>query len=179
MKPRLPSWTLTPALILLAFGAILIIGKSAMVAQNPPPPVGDSTRFPDFSGETADGGTFHLADQKGKVVLVNFWATWCGPCQMEIPDLIALQKKYGPRGFVVVGLSEDSDLKTAAAFVKQTGITYPILKTPDVVHQAVPVSGLPTSFLLDRQGAVVKTVDGIYPNIRPQDMWAPEIEKVL
>ena len=203
MSNRIPPWVITPSLILLSLGSIWVVGRTQMgsgagqpkisVAPDEPPAPGDDgaspantlppptpdTVFPDFSGTTTDGRTFRLSDTKGKVVLVNYWATWCGPCRMEIPDLIALQKKYGPRGFVVVGLSEDDKLSQAAVFVGQNGITYPVLQTPENPHQSVEVQGLPTSFLLNRQGMIVKSISGVSGQITPTAMWSPEIEKLL
>ena len=145
-------------------------------------------KVPAIEGETADGKTFNLADYKGKVILVNFWATWCGPCRMEIPDLIALQEKYGPRGFVVVGLADERDKETnpsmslaaVARFAADAKMNYPLLLQPEGIRNDFGgVSGLPTSFLIDRNGKVVYAMEGIPADKAPRDIWIPEIEKVL
>lgn len=204
MSKTLPPWIVPPVALLLSLGAIWGLGKVQMsgaisdhsaavpLVESPtsdgdsdasgqptPVPTPPNLAFPDFSGATADGHTFHLSDQKGKVVLVNYWATWCGPCKYEIPDLIALQKKYGARGFVVVGLSEDNTFAPAVAYAKASGINYTVLKTPDSLHQQIQVEGLPTSYLLNRDGKVVKAISGVNPQISPAQMWASEIEKLL
>ncbi|MES2465065.1 MAG: redoxin domain-containing protein [Armatimonadota bacterium] len=143
-------------------------------------------KVPAIEGQTADGTPFRLSDHKGKVVLLNFWATWCGPCRMEIPDLIALQEKYGPRGFVVVGLADekDPDPTSALALIKKFAtdqkLNYPVLLLPDGVRNEFGgVAGLPTSFLIDRNGKVVYGMEGIPSDRAPKDVWIPEIEKVL
>lgn len=134
---------------------------------------------PLFKGETIDGKTFDLADYKGKVVLINFWATWCGPCRMEIPDLIRLQEKYGPKGFTVVGLSEDDSAEPVKPFVKDNKINYPVLVSPPGLGQEYAVTGLPTSFLVDKNGKVVWAMSGVSPNQSTESIIAPEIEKAL
>jgi thiol-disulfide isomerase/thioredoxin len=141
---------------------------------------------PAIEGMTADGQQFRLSDHKGKVVLLNFWATWCGPCRMEIPDLIALQEKYGPKGFVVVGLADekDPDPESALALVQQFSnkfkLNYPVLLLPEGIRNNFGgVAGLPTSFLIDRNGKVVYGMEGIPANGATKEVWIPEIEKVL
>lgn len=142
--------------------------------------------FPDFEGTTTDGSTFRLSEHKGKVILVNFWGTWCGPCRMEIPDLISLQKKYGPRGFVIVGLASERDPDPEAAldgvrsFAKEFGINYPLLLVPEGTPDKFGgVDSFPTTFLIDRSGKVVRKIAGISPEIKPEEMWEKEIKKVL
>ncbi len=135
--------------------------------------------FPDFSGTTSTGGKLSLGDMKGKVVLINFWATWCGPCKMEIPDLIELQKKYGARGFTVVGFSEDEEFSRAAAFAKAAGMNYPVLKTPDGLASSLGITGLPTSILVGKDGKIVTAMSGVDPGTSMAGLWSPQIEKVL
>ncbi|MBC8104729.1 MAG: TlpA family protein disulfide reductase [Cytophagales bacterium] len=141
---------------------------------------------PPIEGEAADGSTFRLSDHKGKVVLLNFWATWCGPCILEIPDLIALQNQYGPQGFVVVGLAAEQDpdpksaLETIRTFAAQKKLNYPVLVLPEGVRGPFGgVAALPTSFLINREGKVVYAAEGVDPAKSPRDVWAPEIEKAL
>lgn len=106
-------------------------------------------------------GTWHLADERGKVVLVNFWATWCPPCRMETPDLVTLHKDYAPRGLVMVGVSMDDDpAAVVPAFVRKYGVSYPILlPAGDLGGQ--DVSGLPTTLLIDRHGRVARRYLGM------------------
>jgi len=134
---------------------------------------------PDIQGTTIDGKPFRLADYKGKPVLLNFWATWCGPCQLEIPDLIKLQQEFGPQGLTVVGLSEDTDVAPVTRFVQQRKINYPVLITPESVAKALQVQGLPTSYLIGRDGKIAYMTPGVFEGQSMRDVWAPEIQKVL
>lgn len=100
----------------------------------------------------------------GKVVLVNFWATWCPPCREEIPELLELKKEYKDR-LEIVGISEDDDPPASVLkFARQKGMTYPIvMATPELVDAYGGVPALPTSFLIDTQGRVVQKHSGLYP----------------
>ncbi len=103
-----------------------------------------------------DGKTVGAEQLKGKVVVVDFWATWCGPCVHEIPGYIALQKKYGDRGLVIVGLSVDQNGKTVVSkFISDRGINYTIaLATEEVIAAFGGVEAIPTTFLIDREGYI-------------------------
>lgn len=109
-----------------------------------------------------EGRQFRLTDLRGKVVLVNFWATWCPPCRQEIPDLIALQEKYRDR-LQVIGISEDeSSPQLVKAYATANGINYPIVMETGEIRRAFPaVHALPTTFLLDREGRLVKKQVGL------------------
>jgi cytochrome c biogenesis protein CcmG/thiol:disulfide interchange protein DsbE len=113
-----------------------------------------------------------LADYKGKVVLVNFWATWCEPCQIEIPWMMEFQKKYGQRGFTILGVSMDEDGKKAVApFLEKSrfdldgqkqAMNYPILLGNDAIAGKFGgILGLPTSMLFSRDGRKTKTITGL------------------
>ncbi|MBX7084304.1 MAG: TlpA family protein disulfide reductase [Nannocystaceae bacterium] len=124
---------------------------------------------PALVGKTLDGASFNLAEHRGEVVLVNVWATWCAPCREELPELRALHERLGPRGFTVVGVSEDR--RAAVASVRQMAadfrLPYPIVFDPEGdAIEGWKVHGYPTSFLVDRGGAVTWRRDGI---VRPQD----------
>ena len=105
-----------------------------------------------------DGKTVSLADFKGKVVILDFWATWCSPCRDEIPGFVELQKKFGDRGLVVIGVSLDEEgTAFVQKFVKQHGISYPVvLGNKEVAAAYDGIDALPTTFIIDRQGKVVK-----------------------
>ena len=109
-----------------------------------------------------DGRSISSADLRGKVVIVNFWATWCPPCRAEIPDLIALQNKYGDR-LQVIGISQDEGpVDGVKRFVAAQRMNYPVVMTTPEVEKAFPgVSALPTSFILDREGRVVQRHVGL------------------
>ena len=118
--------------------------------------VKDPKPVPAFSVTAFDGRTLTAAALRGKVVVLNFWATWCGPCRAEIPDLIALQKKYGDQ-VVVVGLSEDETGEAGVRkFVGEHQMTYPVGMASAAIDKMFGgISSLPTTFMIDRDGLVV------------------------
>jgi peroxiredoxin len=109
----------------------------------------------DFTLSDLQGNSWHLRDLKGKVVLVNFWATWCPPCRKEMPDLQALYDKYEDQGFVVVSISDEKAAKVQL-FISERKITYPVLLDPGrKVNDLFQVEGIPKSFVYDREGKLV------------------------
>ena len=124
---------------------------------------GVGTVAPDFTLATVDGKRVKLSDYRGKAVLLNFWATWCGPCKIEIPWFLNLEKQYGPQGLVVLGVAMDDDGKNSVEkFAKEMKIDYTVvLGNDDVADQYGGVAGLPTTFYLDRNGKVVKKIEGL------------------
>ncbi|MHB8635437.1 MAG: TlpA disulfide reductase family protein [Fimbriimonadaceae bacterium] len=109
----------------------------------------------DFTLQDITGKTWTRSALKGKVVLVNFWATWCPPCRKEMPDLERLYKEFGDRGFVVLAISDEVST-TVAPFIAKQGYTFPILLDPGrKVNTAYHVQGIPNSFLYNRQGKLV------------------------
>ncbi len=127
---------------------------------------------PDLKLKDIDGKDVALADLKGKVVFVNFWATWCDPCRIEIPWLIAMQTKYGPKGFTVVGVAMDDEGKSVVApFVakerfdvngQQLPMNYPILLgTDEAADKFGGLLGYPSSFLISRDGKIVSKFQGL------------------
>ncbi len=117
---------------------------------------------PDFKVDDLDGKPLSLSGSRGKVILLNFWATWCGPCRAEIPDLIELQKKYGDH-LQIIGLDvDDDDAAEVKKFVEKNGINYPVgMATNEIRIQYGGVAALPTSFVLDDQGRVVQKHEGL------------------
>lgn len=108
-----------------------------------------------------DGQAMSPADWKGKVVLVNFWATWCTPCLAEIPDLIRLQHQYRDQ-LLIVGVSEDNDDVDLQAFVDEHGLNYPVVRSTPEIQEAFPgVIALPTTFVLDQNGLMTKKQVGL------------------
>ena len=110
-----------------------------------------------FTLKDMNGARVHLADFKGRVILLNYWATWCGPCKVEIPDLVALQEQYKDKGFVVLGVSQDDDPETLRSFAGTFKMNYPILvgrDLPEVLDAQGPLWGLPTSYLIGRDGTI-------------------------
>jgi thiol-disulfide isomerase/thioredoxin len=110
-----------------------------------------------------DGKTVPLASFQGKAVLLNFWATWCGPCKIEMPWLVDLQKKYGPQGLQIVGVAmDDTDNKEIADFTQKMGVNYVVLKGTEKVGDLYGgVSGLPLTYYIDRSGKIVDQTVGL------------------
>jgi thiol-disulfide isomerase/thioredoxin len=131
---------------------------------------------PAFQIAGLDGKLVSPADFAGKVVLLNFWATWCGPCRAEIPDLVELQTKYKDRLQVIGLVVDDDDLDAIHDFVKEFRINYPVaVASDDVRIQYGGIAALPTSFLLDAQGRVVQKHVGL----RDPSLYETEIRALL
>ena len=120
---------------------------------------------PDFSVPGLDSDTLHFVDFKGKTTLINFWATWCGPCIAEIPDLIALQEELGHESFAVIGLSMDlTGVEDVQKFVESMNINYPIGMDEGRVAEAFGgVYSLPTTYVIDKNGIIRQRTIGIFP----------------
>jgi peroxiredoxin len=118
---------------------------------------------PDFELASLDGRKVKLSDYRGKAVLLNFWATWCSPCKVEMPWFVDLQKKYGNDGLVVLGVAmDDSDNSKIAQFASEMGVNYPVLLGTDKVsEQYGNVQFLPTTFYIDREGRIIGKGTGL------------------
>ena len=112
---------------------------------------------PDFELTALDGRNLRLSSLRGKAVLLNFWATYCGPCKIEMPWFVELQKEYGPQGFQIIGVAmDDASTDDIAKFAKDMGVNYPILIGKESVGLNYGgVNVLPTTFFLDRTGKIV------------------------
>jgi peroxiredoxin len=132
-------------------------GASMMKSEN------ERKTAPEFALKDADGKTVRLSDYKGKVVLLDFWATWCGPCKIEIPWFIDFERKYKDKGFAVIGVSMDEEGWTAVKpFVSELAINYRVLQGNDSIAQLYGgVDALPTTFLIDRDGKIAATHAGL------------------
>lgn len=118
---------------------------------------------PDFSLASLDGKTLKLSDYRGKAVLLNFWATWCEPCKVEMPWFVDLQKKYGPQGLQVLGVAmDDAPVKDIADFAQTMNVNYPIvIGKEDVGAQYGGVQYLPSTFYISRDGKIIDRVFGL------------------
>jgi peroxiredoxin len=131
-------------------------GKHARLEEN-------GNAASDFTLTDARGATAKLSDYKGRVVLLNFWATWCGPCKIEIPWFIEFEKIYKDRGFAVLGISMDDDgWKAVKPFIEQKAVNYRVMVGDDNVARLYGgVESLPSTFLIDREGKVASTHVGL------------------
>lgn len=111
-------------------------------------------KAPDFAMNTLRGQRVTLAEQKGKVVLLDFWATWCPPCQASIPHLNALSEKYKDKGLVVIGASFDKDAVDLDAFVRKNKMGYIVAQANEEASKAYNVSSIPRIFVIDREGNI-------------------------
>jgi len=148
----LATYLLGPVVLHMAAQAIL--ASKAITA---------SRAAPDFTLNDAKGGRLRLADYKGKVVLLNFWATWCGPCKVEIPWFIEFQKTYRAQGFTVLGISMDEDgWKVINPYVAAEQINYPIVLGNEKVNVAYGgIEALPTTFVIGKDGNVAYLHQGL------------------
>ena len=144
----------TVTTILLLTISILIIGTAPSFAVE---------KAPNFSLKDINGKTVKLSDYKGKVVLLNFWATWCGPCKREIPDLVTLHNTYKKKGAVVLSIALDQQgTSIVKPFVEKNKITYPVLiGDTDVVQAYGNFTGIPTTVVIDKKGFVQNTLTGM------------------
>ncbi len=134
---------------------------------------------PDFSLRDMNGNPVRLSSFRGKGVVLNFWATWCAPCRREIPWFIQMQKKYGPRGLQVIGVSmDDGGNKAVEQFVDKTGMDYPVLFDDghaSSVYGATEI--LPTTYYISRNGKVVAFVKGVISKDKVEDNVKEMLEK--
>lgn len=120
---------------------------------------------PDFALEDLNGDIVRLSDYRGKVVFINFWATWCPPCRVEIPYFIEMIDEYGDDGFEILGIDLDPrDFAKVPAFVEQEGINYPVMyDTKGVSNLYGGIQSIPTTFVVNRNGKVVERIVGSRP----------------
>lgn len=135
---------------------------------------------PDFKWTDADGTVRSFSEvTKGKAVLVNFWATWCGPCVKEVPDLVALNEEYTAKGALIIGISADRDddaLTLVSTFAKEKNMKYPvIIDNGDLEEAFGGLRGYPTTFYVDKNGKIVKKLIGL----QSKEKFAEEFNAVL
>lgn len=152
--------------------------QTAMIGNSEPLQPNDAKgkMAPDFSLQDLEGKPVKLSDLRGKAVLLNFWATFCGPCKVEMPWLIELQNKYGPQGLQIVGVAlDDSGKDTIEKFAKTMGVNYMILQGQDSVGDAYGAVGLPATYFIDRNGKIIDSALGLVSRSEIED----DIKKAL
>lgn len=132
---------------------------------------------PDFSLKDADGRTVKLSDYRGKVVLLNFWATWCGPCRIEIPWFTDFESTYKDRGFAVIGVSMDEEgWEVVKPYVQRTKLNYRVvIGNDEIATNYGGVDSLPTSFVIDQAGKIASVHIGLVS----KDDYASDIDALL
>jgi peroxiredoxin len=145
--PRTPSFLQRAA---FAAACVVLALSSAQAAA--PALAGPA---PDFTLRAMDGTNVRLQEQRGRVVLINFWATWCGPCRQEMPLLNKLYEKYRSSGFVLLGVNVDDDPRNAEALAAKLGVTFPVLlDSAKAVSKSYDLKSMPSTVLIDRDGQV-------------------------
>lgn len=133
----------------LAAAALFTAAGTAAAALTP------SAGAPDFTLPSLDGPNLRLKEQRGQVVMINFWATWCGPCRVEMPHLAKLYEKYRASGFTLLAVNIDEDPRKAASLAKQLGMRFPVLLDTDKkVSRLYDLATMPSTVLVDRDGRV-------------------------
>jgi peroxiredoxin len=118
---------------------------------------------PDFKLNDTEGNEHNLSDYRGKVVIVDFWATWCPPCVVEIPHFVKFHNKYNEKGLVILGLSLDTDNRRLKDFMEENNMEYPVLVKVGKVSVKYAVKGIPTAYLIDKEGKIAEKFVGYAP----------------
>lgn len=151
------------ALVIVAVVVAGMLYLGLHMAARPRLHLTQATLAPDFTLESLDGKTMRLSDLRGKAVLLNFWATWCVPCKIEMPWFVELQNQYGAQGLQIVGVAmDDASKEDIAKFAKDMGVNYPILIGKEAVgDQYGGVPALPETFFIGRDGKIVDKILGL------------------
>jgi len=151
MRRSFSGWSL---LLSLYLGWVLVLSGCTGEKK-------ESSLAPDFTLKTLQGQEIVLSKLKGKVVLLDFWATWCGPCKESIPHLVQLYKANEQKGLEVIGMNVDrGDENAVRRFVQSMDIPYPVVLTPEQVARDYGAVGLPTTILVDKQGSIRAKIPG-------------------
>ena len=133
---------------------------------------------PEWQLNDVDGKPVKLSDFKGKVVILDFWATWCPPCRAEIPGFVAIQKKYADKGLSVIGVSLDQQGPSVVKpFMRELGMNYPVVMgNPKIVGDYGGITEIPTTFVIDRRGNVVTAYEGVTDQATFESVIGPLLE---
>lgn len=172
IDPRYKNLVYTIITIVVIAVFFVINNSQSEPEQGPYPPehnesseaANQQITAPEFVLTSTDGKQVKLSDFKGKVVLLDFWATWCGPCRMAIPDLVALKNEYKSKGVEIIGISLDQEQtkEDVVPFIKQYKINYPVVYgTMQTAMDYGNISSIPTSFIIDKEGKVAASYLGV------------------
>ncbi|MDP8214240.1 MAG: TlpA disulfide reductase family protein [Candidatus Euphemobacter frigidus] len=168
---------LATIIILSLFAAIWLNGCETKEKAVTKKKVAGLQAAPDFDLQKFGGGRVRLSDYRGKVIILDFWATRCPPCLVEIPDFVDLYRKYSGRGLMILGLSLDRNPgQVLRPFVKKYNINYPILLFDGRVDRTYGgIFGIPTTFIIDRKGNIYRK----YIGYRPKNIFEADIKALL
>jgi peroxiredoxin len=140
-----------------------IIFATAVIAFSPASALGQKDKAPQLELKDINGRLVRLSDYRGKVVLINFWATWCPPCRAEMPDLVRYQREYRKKGLQIIGITYPPERKDQVRrFARKLKVNYPIiLGTVQIKAQFGPDVALPVTVVIDRDGKVIEIISGI------------------
>jgi len=151
---------------------------AALAASASVPAVAPTSSAPDFTLHSMGGPNLRLQEQRGRVVMINFWATWCGPCRQEMPHLNRLYDKYKASGFVLLGVNVDDDAGNAQVVATKLGVKFPVLLDSDkLVSKLYDLSTMPSTVLIDRDGKVRFVHRGYLSGY--EDVYEKQIRELL
>jgi cytochrome c biogenesis protein CcmG/thiol:disulfide interchange protein DsbE len=158
------------ALMVLALIVAVSAGCEKKVPQEP-------GRAPNFVLKDIHGKEHKLSDYRGKVVLLDFWATWCGPCRLSIPDLNEIEARFKDRDFALLAISVNDSISTLKSFIKENDVAFTVLVNDRHIERLYDVISIPTTFLIDKDGKIVKKHLGYIPGMA--DALSKDIEELL
>ncbi len=167
--------------LLVALIALAVVGLWAgfSAADAPEAPGDQKTKALDFTLKDINGKEVSLKDYRGKVVLINVWATWCGPCVHEIPDLVKLHQRYKDQNFEVLGIYVQSNEAQVKKMVQHFKMEYPVLAaTPDALAKLPSINAIPRTFVLDTSGRIVEDVTGMQNLEKFEQLILKHLKKV-
>ena len=176
MRP--PSLVERRLLLRMGTASGFAFSLAAAVAPDAQASVGPGRAAPDFTLRTGDGRNLRLAEQRGRVVMVNFWATWCTPCRVEMPHLQRLHEQYRSAGFLLLGVSVDDDPAKAMELAVKLKLSFPILfDTDKAVSRLYDLRTMPSTMLIDRDGSLRQVHRGYRDGV--EALYAQQVRDLL